>query len=160
MNQATVEFRHVSKTYGPQGAVVDLSLLVPAGDICVLVGPSGCGKTTSLKMVNRLVEPSSGQVLIDGVDIMTIEVTALRRRIGYVIQQIGLFPHQTVADNIATVPRLLGWPKARVRARVDELLELIGLDPARVRDRYPAQLSGGERQRVGVARAMAAEPPV
>ena len=160
MTNATVEFRHVSKQYGPQGAVVDLSLLVPAGDICVLVGPSGCGKTTSLKMVNRLVEPSSGQVLIDGVDIMSVEVTALRRRIGYVIQQIGLFPHQTVADNIATVPRLLGWPAHKTRARVEELLELIGLDPARVRHRYPSQLSGGERQRVGVARAMAAEPPV
>src|ERR1700730_6664752 len=160
MAQAPVEFRHVSKQYGPQGAVVDLSLLVPAGEICVLVGPSGCGKTTSLKMVNRLVEPSSGQVLIDGVDIMTIEVTALRRRIGYVIQQIGLFPHQTVADKIGPVPRLLGGRKPRVRARVEELLDLIGLDPARVRDRYPAQLSGGERQRVGVARAMAAEPPV
>jgi osmoprotectant transport system ATP-binding protein len=160
MNQATVEFRHVSKAYGPQGAVVDLSLLVPAGDICVLVGPSGCGKTTSLKMVNRLVEPTSGQVLIDGQDVMRTDVTALRRSIGYVIQQIGLFPHQTVADNIATVPRLLGWPKERTRKRVDELLELIGLDPARVRRRYPAQLSGGERQRVGVARAMAAEPPV
>src|SRR6202171_3779132 len=151
MNQATVEFRHVSKQYGPQGAVVDLSLLVPAGDICVLVGPSGCGKTTSLKMVNRLVEPSSGEVLIDGVDIMTVEVSSLRRRIGYVIQQIGLFPHQTVADNIATVPRLLGWPTARTRARVEELIDLIGLDPAIVRNRYPAQLSGGERQRIGVA---------
>ena len=160
MNQATVEFRHVSKQYGPQGAVVDLSLLVPAGEICVLVGPSGCGKTTSLKMVNRLVEPSSGQVLIDGQDVMSVDVTTLRRRIGYVIQQIGLFPHQTIADNVATVPHLLGWPKQRTRARVDELLELIGLDPARVRNRYPAQLSGGERQRVGVARAMAAEPPV
>src|SRR5436309_4977135 len=160
MNQATVEFRHVTKQYARQGAVVDLSLLVPAGAICVLVGPSGCGKTTSLKMVNRLVEPSSGQVLIDGQDVMSVEVTALRRRIGYVIQQTGLFPHQSIADNIATVPRLLGWPKQRVRARVDELLELIGLDPARVRNRYPAQLSGGERQRVGVARAMAAEPPV
>ena len=160
MNQATVEFRHVSKQYGPQGAVVDLSLTVPAGDICVLVGPSGCGKTTSLKMVNRLVEPSSGQVLIDGQDIMRVEVTELRRRIGYVIKQIGLFPHQTIADNVATVPRLLGWPKARVQNRVEELLELVGLDPGRVRDRYPSQLSGGERQRVGVARAMAAEPPV
>jgi osmoprotectant transport system ATP-binding protein len=160
MNQATVEFRHVSKQYGPQGAVVDLSLLVPAGEICVLVGPSGCGKTTSLKMVNRLVEPTSGQVLIDDQDVMTIDVTALRRRIGYVIQQIGLFPHQTIADNVATVPRLLGWPKKRIDARVYELLELIGLDPARVAKRYPAQLSGGERQRVGVARAMAAEPPV
>ena len=160
MNQATVEFRHVSKQYGPQGAVVDLSLTVPAGDICVLVGPSGCGKTTSLKMVNRLVEPSSGQVLIDGQDVMRVEVTELRRRIGYVIQQIGLFPHQTIADNVATVPRLLAWPRARILSRVEELLELVGLDPGRVRDRYPSQLSGGERQRVGVARAMAAEPPV
>src|SRR6202171_3734042 len=125
MNQATVEFRHVSKQFGPQGAVVDLSLLVPAGDICVLVGPSGCGKTTSLKMVNRLVEPTSGQVLIDGQDVMSVEVTALRRRIGYVIQQTGLFPHQSVADNIATVPRLLGWPRERITRRVEELLELI-----------------------------------
>src|ERR1700736_1000290 len=160
MAQAPVEFRHVSKQYGPQGAVVDLSLFVPAGDICILVGPSGCGKTTSLKMVNRLIEPTSGQVLIDGEDIMSVEVTALRRRIGYVIQQIGLFPHQTVAENIATVPRLQGWPKERTRKRVEELLDLIGLDPDRVRNRSPAQLSGGERQRVGVARAMAAEPPV
>jgi osmoprotectant transport system ATP-binding protein len=160
MTNAPVEFRHVSKQYGSQGAVVDLSLLVPAGEICVLVGPSGCGKTTSLKMVNRLVEPSSGQVLIDGEDVMRVEVTALRRRIGYVIQQVGLFPHQTVTDNIATVPRLLGWPKQRIYKRVEELLELIGLDPGRVRGRYPSQLSGGERQRVGVARAMAAEPPV
>jgi osmoprotectant transport system ATP-binding protein len=160
MNQATVEFRHVSKRYGPQGAVVDLSLLVPAGDICVLVGPSGCGKTTSLKMVNRLVEPTSGQVLIDGEDIMSVEVTALRRRIGYVIQQVGLFPHQTIAENVATVPRLLGWPRQRIQKRTEELLELVGLDPGRVRNRYPSQLSGGERQRVGVARAMAAEPPV
>src|SRR6266540_2630376 len=139
MNQATVEFRHVSKQYGPQGAVVDLSLLVPAGEICVLVGPSGCGKTTSLKMVNRLVEPSSGQVLIDGKDVMSVEVTQLRRGIGYVIQQIGLFPHQTVAENIGTVPRLLGWSRERTQKRVEELLDLIGLDPARVRDRYPSQ---------------------
>src|SRR5690242_17218234 len=146
MNQATVEFRHVSKQYGPQGAVVDLSLTVPAGDICVLVGPSGCGKTTSLKMVNRLVEPSSGQVLIDGQDVMSIEVTALRRRIGYVIQQIGLFPHQTIAENVGTVPRLLGWPRTRIEKRTEELLELVGLEPARVRNRYPSQLSGGERQ--------------
>src|SRR5437588_2443225 len=160
MNQATVEFRHVTKQYARQGAVVDLSLLVPAGDICVLVGPSGCGKTTTLKMVNRLVEPSSGQVLIDGEDVMSVEVTALRRRIGYVIQQVGLFPHQTVADNVATVPRLLGWPGERIQRRTEELLELVGLDPARIRQRYPSQLSGGERQRVGVARAMAAEPPV
>src|SRR6202047_2271411 len=160
MNQATVEFRHVSKTYGPQGAVVDLSLLVPAGDICVLVGPSGCGKTTSLKMVNRLVEPTSGQVLIDGQDVMSVEVTALRRRIGYVIQQVGLFPHQTVADNIATVPRLLGWSKQRTQARVEELLDLIGLPAADYRRRLPSELSGGERQRVGVARALGADPNI
>ena len=162
---ATVEFRDVSKYFGPTtggtpGAVNNLSLTVPPGEICVLVGPSGCGKTTTLKMVNRLVEPTSGQVLIDGQDVQRVEVTTLRRRIGYVIQQTGLFPHQTVARNVATVPRLLGWPEDRVRARVDELLRLIGLDPERVRDRYPSQLSGGERQRVGVARAMAAEPPV
>jgi osmoprotectant transport system ATP-binding protein len=141
-------------------AVKDFSLAVAPGEICVLVGPSGCGKTTTLKMVNRLVEPSSGQILIDGVDISTIEVTALRRRIGYVIQQIGLFPHRTVGQNVATVPELLGWPSDRIRRRVDQLLEMVGLDPGRVRDRYPAQLSGGERQRVGVARAMAGEPPV
>ncbi len=157
----------MSKRYGARerrggvpGAVNDLSLLIPAGEICVLVGPSGCGKTTSLKMVNRLIEPSSGQVLVDDVDVATIEPTVLRRRIGYVIQQIGLFPHQTIAVNVGTVPRLLGWPAAKVRARSDELLTLIGLDPERVRDRYPAQLSGGERQRVGVARALAAEPPL
>src|SRR5437773_4066287 len=157
---ATVEFRSVTKRYGDTVAVDGLSFAIPAGRICVLVGPSGCGKTTSLRMVNRLIEPTSGEILIDGQDVMSVEVTALRRRIGYVIQQIGLFPHQTVADNIATVPRLLGWPSQRTQRRVEELLDLIGLDPARVRNRYPAQLSGGERQRVGVARAMAAEPPV
>jgi osmoprotectant transport system ATP-binding protein len=133
---------------------------VPAGEICVLVGPSGCGKTTSLKMVNRLVEPTSGQVLIDGQDVMSTDVSALRRGIGYVIQQVGLFPHQTIAENVATVPRLVGWPKERIRKRTEELLELVGLDPNTVRNRYPSQLSGGERQRVGVARAMAVEPPV
>jgi osmoprotectant transport system ATP-binding protein len=162
---AAVEFRHVSKYYaqhqqGTPGAVNDLSLEVPPGEICVLVGPSGCGKTTTLKMVNRLIEPTSGEVLIDGRNVASIEVTRLRRRIGYVIQQTGLFPHETIADNVATVPKLLGWNKERIRRRVDELLSLIGLDPAQVGKRYPAQLSGGERQRVGVARALAAEPPV
>jgi osmoprotectant transport system ATP-binding protein len=162
---ATVEFRSVTKRYvrggkGTPGAVNDLSLTVPAGKICVLVGPSGCGKTTSLKMVNRLIEPTSGQILIDGVDAATRDVNELRRSIGYVIQQVGLFPHQTIADNVATVPRLLGWPKARQRARAEELLGLVGLDPARYRSRYPTQLSGGERQRVGVARALAADPPI
>jgi osmoprotectant transport system ATP-binding protein len=162
---ATVEFRHVTKRYdagakNTPGAVNDLSFTVPAGKICVLVGPSGCGKTTSLKMVNRLIEPTSGQILIDGVDAATREVTELRRSIGYVIQQVGLFPHQTIGENVATVPRLLGWPKARLRERSDELLGLVGLDPVRYRGRYPAQLSGGERQRVGVARALAADPPI
>jgi osmoprotectant transport system ATP-binding protein len=167
---AVVEFDHVTKHYDAPtgrrtgtptpGAVNDLSLKVPAGQICVLVGPSGCGKTTSLKMVNRLIEPTSGRILIDGVDAATRELTDLRRSIGYVIQQVGLFPHQTIGDNVATVPRLLGWPKARLRERSEELLALVGLDPAKYRDRYPAQLSGGERQRVGVARALAADPPI
>jgi osmoprotectant transport system ATP-binding protein len=162
---ATVEFRHVTKRYETSqtdapGAVNDLSFEVPAGRICVLVGPSGCGKTTSLKMVNRLIEPTSGQILIDGVDAATRDVTELRRGIGYVIQSTGLFPHQTVGENVAVVPRLLGWDATRRRERTDELLGLIGLDPARYRDRYPSQLSGGERQRVGVARALAADPPL
>ena len=156
---ATVEFRSVTKRYGDTVAVDGLSFAIPAGRICVLVGPSGCGKTTSLRMVNRLIEPTSGEILIDGENVLQGDPTELRRRIGYVIQQTGLFPHQTVADNIATVPRLLGWPKERIGARVDELLTLIGLDVRMLR-RYPAQLSGGERQRVGVARAMAARPPV
>src|SRR5690349_3558893 len=157
---ATVEFRDVTKRYAEQVAVDGLSFTVPAGKICILVGPSGCGKTTSLRMVNRLIEPSSGAILIDGQDVMAVEPVALRRRIGYVIQQIGLFPHKTIGENVATVPRLLGWPDDRIRGRVDELLRLIGLDPDRVRSRYPTELSGGERQRVGVARALAAEPPV
>jgi osmoprotectant transport system ATP-binding protein len=144
---------------GP-GAVEDLTLHVPAGKICVLVGPSGCGKTTSLKMVNRLITPTSGRILIDGVDAATRDVTGLRRSIGYVIQQVGLFPHQTIGENVATVPRLLGWTPARQRERAEELLSLVGLQPASYRDRYPSQLSGGERQRVGVARALAADPPI
>ncbi|MBA2315840.1 MAG: ABC transporter ATP-binding protein [Chloroflexi bacterium] len=164
---ATVEFDHVTKHYdsvqnrrGAAGAVDDLSFTVPAGKICVLVGPSGCGKTTSLKMVNRLIEPTSGRIRIDSVDISTRERTELRRGIGYVIQQVGLFPHQTIEENVATVPRLLGWQTARRRERAHELLALIGLDPAKYARRYPAQLSGGERQRVGVARALAADPPI
>jgi osmoprotectant transport system ATP-binding protein len=162
---ATVAFEHVSKQYdlhakGTPGAVNDLSLHVPAGKICVLVGPSGCGKTTSLKMVNRLIEPTGGRILLDGVDTATRDVTELRRGIGYVIQQVGLFPHQTIGENVVVVPRLLGWAAGRRRERSEELLELVGLDPARYRDRYPSQLSGGERQRVGVARALAADPPV
>jgi osmoprotectant transport system ATP-binding protein len=161
---ASLEFRDVTKRYsagpGTPGAVNDLSFQVPAGSICVLVGPSGCGKTTSLKMVNRLIEPSSGQILLDGVDVQTEDVTALRRRIGYVIQQVGLFPHLTIGRNVAVVLTLVGWSKQRQRARTDELLSMVGLDPDRYGDRYPSQLSGGERQRVGVARALAADPLV
>jgi osmoprotectant transport system ATP-binding protein len=160
---ASVVFEHVTKRYtdgtGP-GAVNDLSLTIPAGSICVFVGPSGCGKTTSLKMVNRLIEPTSGRILIDGRDILSEDPIQLRRRIGYVIQQVGLFPHKTVGENVSVVPSLLGWDAKRRRARSDELLALVGLDPARYRDRYPGQLSGGERQRVGVARALAVDPPV
>ncbi len=161
---ATIEFERVSKHYdadtaGP-GAVDDLSLIVPAGRICVLVGPSGCGKTTTLKMVNRLIEPSAGRILIDGVDIAGQDVTELRRGIGYVIQQVGLFPHQSIAENVSTVPRLLGWDKKRQRERAHELLSVVGLEPGTYGQRYPSQLSGGERQRVGVARALAADPPV
>ncbi|HET8587965.1 MAG TPA: ABC transporter ATP-binding protein [Candidatus Limnocylindria bacterium] len=159
---AVVELEHVTKRYGsaPSPAVDDLSLTIPAGEICVLVGPSGCGKTTTMKMINRLVEPTSGRILIDGEDVARLPAVELRRRIGYVIQQVGLFPHMTVADNVAVVPRLLGWRPTRVRDRVDELLGLVGLEPGDYRGRYPAQLSGGERQRVGVARALAADPPV
>src|SRR5213080_3850084 len=157
---ATVEFRDVTKRYADQVAVDGLSVSVPAGKICILVGPSGSGKTTSLKMVNRLIEPTAGAILIDGHDILREDPVALRRRIGYVIQQVGLFPHQTIAQNVATVPRLLGWDRARIRARTTELLELVGLDPARFAGRYPNELSGGQRQRVGVARALAADPPV
>jgi osmoprotectant transport system ATP-binding protein len=162
LTSSTLEFRHVSKTYegSDRPAIRDLSLEVPAGDVCVLVGPSGCGKTTAMRLVNRMTEMSGGDILLDGRSVRTRDPSDLRREIGYAIQQIGLFPHLTIADNIATVPRLLGWPRERIRARVEELLELIGLDPAEMRERYPAQLSGGQRQRVGVARALAADPPL
>jgi osmoprotectant transport system ATP-binding protein len=151
----------VSKRF-PDGtvAVEALDLSVPRGEIVCLVGPSGCGKTTTMKMVNRLVEPTTGRIVLDGDDVTHVDAVQLRRRTGYVIQQVGLFPHQRVWENVATVPSLLGWDKARRRARADELLELVGLDPAVYRDRWPAQLSGGQRQRVGVARALAADPPV
>ncbi|MDQ4040928.1 MAG: ABC transporter ATP-binding protein, partial [Actinomycetota bacterium] len=157
---ATLEFRQVSKRYGDdEWAIRDLSFRVDAGDICVLVGPSGCGKTTAMRLVNRMIELTGGDILLDGRSVREHEPAELRRHIGYAIQQIGLFPHLTVAENIATVPRLLGWDRPRIAARIDELLELIGLDPA-MRARYPAQLSGGQRQRVGVARALAADPPL
>ena len=151
----------VGKTY-PDGtvAVQSLNLDVPRGEVVCLVGPSGCGKSTTLKMVNRLIEPTSGRIFLDGADVTTADPVVLRRHIGYVIQQVGLFPHQTVRTNVATVPSLLGWDRSRAASRADELLELVGLDPSSYGSRYPHQLSGGERQRVGVARALAADPPV
>jgi osmoprotectant transport system ATP-binding protein len=155
-----ITFDRVSKRYGRVIAVGELSLEVASGEIVVLAGPSGCGKTTSLTMINRLVEPTSGAISIDGRDTTTMDVNALRRSIGYVIQQVGLFPHQTVAENIATVPRLAGWSRRRVAGRVEELLELVGLPPGDYAERLPAELSGGERQRVGVARALGADPDI
>jgi osmoprotectant transport system ATP-binding protein len=152
----------VTKHYPGQRdpAVDSVSLTIPAGEIVVLVGPSGCGKTTTMRMINRLIEPTSGTITIDGRDAATIHPDRLRRGIGYSIQQAGLFPHLTVAKNVATVPGLIGWDRRRIAARVDEMLELVGLDPDTFRDRYPRRLSGGQQQRVGVARALAADPPV
>ncbi len=146
---------------GQKEPVVDnLTMEIPRGEIVILVGPSGCGKTTTMKMINRIIEPSSGRIILDGEDVTKVNPDQLRRRIGYVIQQIGLFPHVTIADNIATVPKMLGWKKDRINERVDELLETVGMEPGRYRDRYPKELSGGQRQRVGVARAMSADPDV
>ncbi len=158
---SSVEYRNVTKHYPGQAepAIRDLSLSVPAGDICVLVGPSGCGKTTALRLANRMIELSEGDILIDGESTRRRPAAELRRGIGYVIQQIGLFPHLTIAENIAVVPKLLDWDGKRIAARVDELLDLTDLGTD-LRDRYPAQLSGGQRQRVGVARALAADPPL
>ena len=141
-------------------AVEDLTLEIPEGEIVILVGPSGCGKTTTMKMINRIIEPTSGRIVLDGEDVTKVNPDQLRRRIGYVIQQIGLFPHQTIAENIGTVPKLLGWDKRRIAERVDELLETVSMDPEAYRGRYPKELSGGQRQRVGVARAMSADPDV
>ncbi|MEV0443389.1 betaine/proline/choline family ABC transporter ATP-binding protein [Streptomyces spectabilis] len=156
-----IRFEHVTKRYADgTTAVDDLSFEVGEGELVTLVGPSGCGKTTTMKMVNRLIEPTSGRIFLDGDDISDIDPVQLRRRIGYVIQQVGLFPHKTVLDNTATVPHLLGVKRAKARERAAELLDLVGLDPSVYGERYPEQLSGGQRQRVGVARALAADPPV
>jgi osmoprotectant transport system ATP-binding protein len=156
-----IGFEHVRKEYADGTvAVGDLSLEVREHELLALVGPSGCGKSTTLRMANRLVEPTSGRILLHGEDVTDVDPVGLRRRIGYVIQHVGLFPHRTVEQNVATVPRLLGWDRARTRARVAELLELVGLAPDRYARRYPHELSGGERQRVGVARALATDPPV
>ena len=158
---ASITLANLGKVY-PDGtvAVGDISLEVPAGELVVLIGPSGCGKSTVLRMINRLIEPSKGRILIDGQDVSAQDPVELRRQIGYVIQNVGLFPHQTIRTNVSTVPRLLGWDRKRIKSRSDELLDLVGLDPARYGGRYPHELSGGQRQRVGVARALAADPVV
>ena len=157
-----IRLEAVTKRFAGQAkpSVDAVDLTVAEGETCVLIGPSGCGKTTTLRMVNRLIEPTSGRIIVQGGDVTGADPVRLRRRIGYVIQGIGLFPHMSVADNVATVPRLLGWEASRIRARVDEMLALVGLDPALFAARRPANLSGGQRQRVGVARALAADPPV
>ena len=156
-----IELQGVTKRFGAdEAAVNDVTMQVPEGMTVALVGPSGCGKTTTMRMINRLIEPTSGRLLVAGQDVSTVDPVRLRQGIGYVIQHVGLFPHMTIADNVATVPRLLGWPAARTRARVEELLDLVGLAPAEFARRHPRELSGGQRQRVGVARALAADPPV
>ena len=161
MAEAAIRLQQVTKVFPTsQGAAVnDLTLEIPAGAVTVLVGPSGCGKTTTLRMINRLVEPTQGRIIVNGRDVASVEAHDLRRGIGYVIQQVGLFGHRTVGDNIATVPRLLGWDAPRISQRVTELMALVSLDPA-LATRYPGELSGGQQQRVGVARALAADPPI
>jgi osmoprotectant transport system ATP-binding protein len=156
-----IQLENVTKQFaGGSNAVLNLSLDIPDGETCVLIGPSGCGKTTTLRMINRLIDPDSGRILVDGIDTRGEDPAALRLKMGYVIQSTGLFPHMTVGDNVGTVPRLWKWDKDRIRKRVDELLELVGLPPHDYRNRYPHQLSGGQRQRVGFARALAADPPI
>jgi len=161
-SEAKIHLDRVGKTYPGTKvpAVEDLTLDVYDGEILVLVGPSGCGKSTTLRLINRMIEPTSGRILLDGEDVTQGNPDKLRRRIGYVIQQIGLFPHQTIAQNIATLPKMLGWDKEQITARVDELMSTVGLDPEEYRDRYPKELSGGQAQRVGVARALGADPDI
>jgi osmoprotectant transport system ATP-binding protein len=156
-----IRLENVTKQFpGGSNAVLDLTLDIPTAQTCVLIGPSGCGKTTTLRMINRLIDPDRGRILVDGEDIRAEDPPHLRLKMGYVIQQTGLFPHMTVGENVGTVPRLWQWDKPRIKARVEELLQLVGLDPREYRDRYPHQLSGGQRQRVGFARALGADPPI
>jgi len=157
-----IRLEGITKRFGAAGkpSVDDVTIEMPEGTTTALIGPSGCGKTTTMRMINRMIEPSAGRIFIEGQDVTGLDPVTLRRRIGYVIQQIGLFPHMTVAENIATVPRLLGWTRAKTEERIDELLALVGLEPERFRSMMPHRLSGGQRQRVGVARALAADPPV
>jgi osmoprotectant transport system ATP-binding protein len=157
-----IEFQNVTKKFKGAGyrAVDNVSLTVEEGEFVTILGSSGCGKTTLLKMVNRLYEPEEGKIFLFGEDISTVDVVKVRRRIGYVIQQVGLFPHMTIAENIAAVPKLLKWEPAKIDARVDELLTMVGLDPSEFKNRYPAQLSGGQQQRIGLARALAADPKI
>lgn len=159
---ASIELENLTKRYpgGARPAVESVNMEIRAGETVILVGPSGCGKSTTLKMINRLIEPSGGRIRIGGEDVTDMDPVKLRRKIGYAIQSSGLFPHMTVAQNIALVPGMLGWPKGRIRERVEEMLDLVGLDPGEFHGRYPRQLSGGQQQRVGVARALAADPPV
>ncbi|GGW77566.1 betaine/proline/choline family ABC transporter ATP-binding protein [Streptomyces lomondensis] len=159
---ASIELENLTKRFpgGAQPAVDNVSMEIKAGEVVVLVGPSGCGKSTTLKMINRLIEPTGGRIRMGGEDVTDIDPVGLRRKVGYAIQSAGLFPHMTVAQNIGLVPRMIGWPKARIRERTEELLDLVGLDPGEFHGRYPRQLSGGQQQRVGVARALAADPPV
>ncbi len=160
--ETMIHLERVSKTYPGSRipAVDELTMEIPKGEILVLVGPSGCGKSTTLRLINRMIEPNGGRIWFDGEDVTDVDPDQLRRRIGYVIQQIGLFPHMTIKENIATVPRMLGWSSDRIAERADELLDLVGMDPSIFRDRYPKELSGGQAQRVGVARALSADPPV
>ncbi|MBZ9604244.1 ABC transporter ATP-binding protein [Phyllobacterium chamaecytisi] len=157
-----ITMEHVTKRFAADGpaSVDDLSLVVPEGTTTALIGPSGCGKTTTMRMINRLIDPTEGKIIVNDEDVTKVDPVELRRHIGYVIQQVGLFPHMTIAQNIAAVPKLLGWTEAKIKSRTEELLDLVGLDPSEMLKRYPRQLSGGQRQRIGVARALAADPPV